>query len=84
MTATDLLAALVVEKFLAAIAETGLAKRENILAAAVETVTKQSRRTTRSLSAMGPPTRARADQVICSVDGAAPHAATAANKAASG
>ena len=39
MTATDLFAALVVEKFLAAMAETGFAKRENILAAMVGTVT---------------------------------------------
>ena len=39
MTATDLFAALVVEKFLAAMAETGFAKRENILAAMVENVT---------------------------------------------
>ena len=39
MTATDLFAALVVEKFLAAMAETGFAKRENILAAMVASVT---------------------------------------------
>ena len=46
ITATDLFAALVVEKFLVAMAETGFAKRENILAAKVATVTKRSMRTT--------------------------------------
>ena len=64
MTATDLFAALVVEKFLVAMAETGLAKRENILAAMVANVTKRSMRTVR-LSAVRTPENARDDQVIC-------------------
>ena len=45
-------------------AETGFAKRENILAAMAATVTKRSMRTAR-LSAMRTPENARDDQVIC-------------------
>ena len=61
ITATDLFAALVVEKFLVAMAEMGFAKRENILAAMVATVTKRSMR----LSAARTPENARDGQVIC-------------------
>ena len=53
-----------VEKFLVAMAETGFAKRENILTAKAATVTKRSMRTAR-LSAVRTPENARDDQVIC-------------------